>query len=121
MFCEAYRATKDPSIILVVPDDGLDGVPFNVLERLGELQFAGYIDVVSGVPITGIPVEKVIEGISTRGYYIRNPKSSSSESSAAAVIGGALIGAGFGGGTGAIIGGLAGAILAHISSRRGQA
>jgi uncharacterized protein YcgL (UPF0745 family) len=121
MLCEAYRATRNPSIILIVPTGSLDGVPISVLERLGDLQFAGYITIDSGLPISGIPVDKVVKGVSATGYYIHNPKSSSSESSAAAVIGGALIGAGFGGGTGAIIGGLIGAILAHISSKHGQA
>lgn len=123
MNCDIYKVINHKSAYLFIETGNQvsDKVPEKVLKKLGQIQLFKSISFDENSPLIAANPEEVIENIQSNGYHIQGVEIKLEEvSEAGAAIGGGILAASLGlGPLGAILGAVAGYLLAS-ASKEGQ-
>lgn len=78
---EIYRSPREEGMYLYVKkSEGLSRVPEALLQKFGKPQQAMVLVLTSEKKLARVAVEKVIESLETRGYYLQLPPASQHDS-----------------------------------------
>lgn len=119
MNCDIYKATNHRGAYLFVESgtDVVNKVPEKVIRKLGHIKYFKTITFDENSPLIAANPREVIENIQKRGFHIQGVEITVEEvSEAGAAIGGGILAASLGlGPVGAIVGAVAGYLLANAS------
>ncbi|MCG7996601.1 MAG: YcgL domain-containing protein [Candidatus Thiodiazotropha taylori] len=126
MNSDIYKATNYKGTYLFIPS-GVKistALPEGVIRKLGNLEYFKSISFDENSPLIAADPKEVIRNIEEQGFHIQGPviKTKAEEvSEAGAAIGGGILAASIGlGPVGALVGALAGYLLANASKEGGQ-
>ena len=126
MDCDIYKATNHKGAYLFIPS-GVEvtaALPESVIKKLGNIEYFKSISFDENSPLIAADPKEVIKNIEEQGFHIQGTeiKTKVEEvSEAGAAIGGGILAASIGlGPVGALVGALAGYLLANASKEGGK-
>lgn len=76
-FCDIYKSSKDQELYVYIKfGEGLDSLPETLLERLGKPSKVMSLELTPERKLARVDVNKVIEAIHSKGFFLQLPPSS---------------------------------------------